>query len=311
MRDMRFAGILLLTLLSQTPDQPPLSSAAIRAAGHTYHLFCLREGEEIQASETGLCQKTDSGGVTHFEIRDEDGEAKFAQDAPAGKPLSYVAMVSIANAGKTLLDMDTSSDERPGGGPKSAHVNYYFDLSASGLVAFSPGVLGVDGFAKLDTGTALSRTFDTGFFQFSVLLGFNQLTHRIEIQPDQTVFSALSPPGRDKAGPSGAVGEVKLYASHDTASAETDLRIERGHVVAWWQSLNPVEKPAAGQVVTILAAWAPVSLRRADNAAEGVQMVYFDWNNLWLKIQVDERTGWIKGTSSFRAIGLTMGSAPR
>jgi hypothetical protein len=40
-------------------------------------------------------------------------------------------------------------------------------------------------------------------------------------------------------------------------------------------------------------------------------MVYFDWNNLWLKIQVDEHTGWIKGMSSFRAIGLTMGNAPR
>lgn len=308
---MPLAGILLLTLLSQTPDQPALSNATIRAAGHSYQLFCLREGEEIEASETGLCQKTDSGGVTHFEIHNEDGTVQFSQDAPDGKPFSYVAVVPIMGAARTLLDVDTSSDERPGGGPKSAHVNYYFEASASGLVAFSPGILGIDGFAKLDTGTALSRTFDTGFFQFSVLLGFNALTHRIEILPDQTVFSAPPPLGPEKAGPSGAAGEVKLYAGHDTASPKTDLRIERGHVVTWWESLNPVEKPAAGQVVTILAAWAPVSLRPADNAPDGVRMVYFDWNNLWLKIQVDERTGWIKGTSSFRAIGLTMGNAPR
>jgi len=308
---MPLAGILLLSLLWQTPDPPALSSATIRAAGHSYQLFCLREGEEIEASETGLCQRTDAGGVTHFEIRNEAGEAQFSQDAAAGKPFSYVAVVPIAGAARTLLDVDTSSDERPRGGPKSAHVNYYFELNGSGLVAFSPGILGVDGFAKLDSGTALSRTFDTGFFQFSVLLGFNALTHRVEILPDQTVFSALPPPGQGKAGPSGAAGEVKLYAGHDTSSPKTDLKIERGHVVTWWGSVSPIDKPAAGQLVTILAAWAPVSLRPADNAPEGVQMVYFDWNNLWLKIQVDQRTGWIKGTSSFRAIGLTMGNAPR
>jgi hypothetical protein len=305
---MPLAGILLLTLLWQTPDQTPLSTATIRVAGHSYQLFCLREGEEIEASETGLCQKTDAGGVTHFEIRNEDGDARFSRDAPAEKPFSYVAIASVGGAGKTILNVDTSSEDKPGGGPKSAHVNYYFDLNAAGLFAFSPGILGVDGFAKLDTGSALSRTFDTGFFQFSVLLGFNPLTHRIEILPDQTVFSALPPPGRDKAGTSGAAGALSLYASHDSASPKTDLRIERGHTVTWWESLNPVEKPAGGQVVTILAAWAPVSLRPADNAPDGVKMLYFDWNNLWLKIQVDERTGWIKGASSFRAVGLTMGN---
>jgi hypothetical protein len=38
-------------------------------------------------------------------------------------------------------------------------------------------------------------------------------------------------------------------------------------------------------------------------------MVYFDWNNLWLQIQVDDHTGWIRGSSSLRAIGLEMISA--
>jgi hypothetical protein len=306
---MLFAGIVLLTVLSQAPEQPPLSSATIRAGGHTYQLFCLHEGEEIQASETGICQKTESGGVLHFEIRNEDGDAQFSQDAPEGKSFTYVAVSSIGGAGRQILDVDTSQEEAPHGGPKAAHVNYYFELSASGLVAFSPPILGVDGFAQLNTGLALSRTFDTGFFQFSVLLGFNALTHRIEIMPDQSVFSALPPPGRDKQGPSGTAGEIKLYSSHDADAAKADIRIARGHVVAWWESLNPVEKPSTGQTVTILAAWAPASLKRADNAPDGIQMVYFDWNNLWLKIQVDEHTGWVKGTSSFRTIGLTMGNA--
>ena len=89
------------------------------------------------------------------------------------------------------------------------------------------------------------------------------------------------------------------------------IQIAPGHVVMWWQSLDPVEKPAAGQVVTILAAWAPASLKPADNAPEGVQMVYYDWNNLWLQIQVDNQTGWIRGTNSFRMIGLQMANAQR
>ena len=62
-------------------------------------------------------------------------------------------------------------------------------------------------------------------------------------------------------------------------------------------------------MVTILAAWAPASLKPADNAPDGVKMVYYDWNNLWLQIQVGDHTGWIKGAGSFRAIGLEMPSA--
>lgn len=307
---MPFAGILFLTVLLQAPEQAPLSSATVRASGHTYQLFCLREGEEIEASETGVCQKTESGGVRRFEIRNEDGKAEFSQDAPGGKSFTYVAISSIGGAGRQILDVDTSQEEAPGGGPKSGHVNAYFELSASGAVAFSPPLLGVDGYAQLSTGAALSRTFDTGYFQFSVLLGFNTLTHRIQIQPDQPAFSAFAPKGRDKPERSAAAGEIKLYGGHDSAGPKMDLRIQPGHSVAWWESLNPIEKPAGGQVVTILAAWAPASLRTADNAPDGVQMVYYDWNNLWLQIQVDGHTGWVKGTSSFRAIGLTMANAP-
>ena len=54
---------------------------------------------------------------------------------------------------------------------------------------------------------------------------------------------------------------------------------------------------------------APASLKPADNAPEGVQMVYYDINNLWLQIQVDGHTGWMKGASSFRIIGLEMAPA--
>jgi hypothetical protein len=307
---MAFAGFILLTLLAQAPERSPLSSATIHARGHDYQLFCLRQGEEIQESPTEVCEKKDSGEIQHFEIRNEDGDAKISQDAPEGKPFGYVALSLIPSAGREILDVDTSSDGVPGGGQRSAHVHSYFEVTASGPVPFSPALVGIDGFAQLNTGAALSRTFDAGFFQFSVLLGFDWLTHRIEIMPDQTVFSALPPPGREKAGPYAAAGEIKLYGSHDSASPKRDLKIERGHAVTWWQSLNPVEKQPSGQVVTILAAWAPVSLRPADNAPSGVQMVYYDWNNLWLQIEADEHTGWIKGTGSFRAIGLEMNKGP-
>src|SRR4029077_20531670 len=170
----------------------------------------------------------------------------------------------------------------------------------SGLVAFNPPLVGVDGFAHLANGLALSRTFNAGFFQFSVLLDFDVAAHRIEIMPDQIAFSALPPPGRDKSGPSSASGVLKIYNGHDSGTPPMDIRILPGHLVTWWQSLNPIERPISSQVVTILAAWAPASLRQADNAAEGVRMVYYDWNNLWLQIQVDGHTGWIRGTSSYR-----------
>lgn len=304
---MDFAGVLLFALLSQASGQSPLSSATIRAGGHTYQLYCAQQGELIRVSDTGVCQKTDSGGVQRFEIRNEDGEAQFFQDAPADNPFGYVAIFAFPNpGGREILEVDTSPGGASGGGPKSRHVSYFFDLSATGLIPFHPALVGIEGFAQLSSGVALSRTFDAGFFQFSVLLGFNTATHGIDILPGQTVFSALAPRGREKGGPSAASGTVKMYNSHDSSASAQDVRIARGHMVSWWESLTPAEKPASGQVVTILAAWAPASLRPADNALEGVEMVYYDWNNLWLQIQVDDHTGWIKGSSGFRTIGLEM-----
>jgi len=283
----------------------------VRAGGHSYQLFCNLQGELILLSETGLCEKTDSGGVERFEVRNEDGEVQFSQDAPAEKPFSYVGIFSATNAGREIFDVDTSHDEIENSAPKMAHLIYYFDPTPSGLVPFNPPLVGVDGFAHVRAGLALSRTFDAGFFQFSVLLGFNTATHRIEIMPDQIAFSALPPASRQKSGPSIASGGISIYNNHDSAAPKKTIQIAPGHVVMWWQSLDPVEKPAAGQVVTILAAWAPASLKPADNAPEGVQMVYYDWNNLWLQIQVDNQTGWIRGTNSFRMIGLQMANAQR
>jgi len=307
---MLFTSLILLTLLSQDPA-PSASSASVLAGGHAYQLFCSQEGELIRASETGQCEKTESGGVQRFEIRNEDGDAQFFQDAPAGNPYTYVETFSFANAGREIFYVSTSHDEIHGSGLKPGDVIYYFDPTPAGLVAFNPPLVGVDGFTQVSSGAALSRTFNAGFFQFSVLLGFNPATHRIDIMPDQIVYSALAPHGRQKSGPSAASGAVKLYSNHAAGPPKAEVRIVSGHTVTWWESLVPAEKPPTSQVVTILAAWAPASLKPADNAPDGVQMVYYDWNNLWLQIQVDEQTGWIKGTSSFRAIGLEMGNGQR
>ena len=307
---MTFASLVFFTLLSRVSVQTS-SSATVHASGHTYQLFCSQEGELIRASETGLCEKTESGGVQRFEVRNEDGETQFFQDAPAGNPFSYVGIFSVANAGREIFDVDTAHDEIHGNSPNPVHLIYYFDPTPAGLVPFNPPLVGVDGFAHLSTGIALSRTFNAGFFQFSVLLGFNVASHRIEIMPDQIAFSAFPPPGRQKSGTSPASGEIKVSSSHDSGASKTDIRIAPGHMVTWWQSPDPGEKPTAGQVVMILAAWAPASLKPADNAPDGVKMVYYDWNNLWLQIQVDGHTGWIKGTSSFRTIGLEMTNAQR
>ena len=307
---MPFASLILLTVLSQAPAQST-PNATVRAGGHTYQLFCAQEGELIRASETGLCEKTESGGVQRFEIRNDDGEVQFFQDAPDGNPFSYVGIFPFANAGKEIINIDTSHDEIHGSGTNPVHLIYYFDPTTSGLVPFNPPLVGVDGFAHLSTGIALSRTFDAGFFQFSVLLGFDTAGHRIDILPDQIAFSAIPPTARQKSGPSAASGEIKLYGNHDSGAPKADIRIAPGHTVTWWQSLLPGDKTTAGQVVMVLAAWAPASLKPADNAPEGVKMVYYDWNNLWLQIQVGDHTGWIRGTSSFRTIGLEMSNAQR
>jgi hypothetical protein len=307
---MLFTSLILLALLSQESAQSP-PAGMVQAGGHAYQLFCSQEGELIRASETGLCGKTESGGVQRFEIRNEDGDAQFSQDAPAGSPYTYVGIFSFANAGREILYVDTSHDETHGSGMKPADLVYYLDPAPSGLVAFNPPLVGVDGFAQVSAGVGLSKTFDAGFFQFSVLLSFNVATHRIDIMPDQLVYSALAPPGRQKSGPSAASGLIKLYSNHATGPPMAEVRIAPGHSVTWWESLDPAGKSPASQVVTILAAWAPASLKPADNAPDGVQMVYYDWNNLWLQIQVDDHTGWIKGTSSFRAIGLEIANAQR
>ena len=304
---MPFTSLVLLTLLPGVFQQAS-STATVQGGGHVYQLYCRQEDESILASETGLCEKTESAGLQRFEVRNESGDVQFFQDAPAGKPFSYVAIFSFANAGQEILDVDTSLDEIHGSGPKPTHVIYYFDPTPSGLVPFDPPLVDVDGFAQLSTGVALSRSFDSGFFQFSVLLDFNAVYHRIEIMPDQIAFSAFPPPGRQKSGTSPGSGDIKLYSSHDSAAPKADMRIAPGHTVVWWQSPGTGEKPA-GQVVTILAAWAPASLKPADNEPDGVKMVYYDPNDLWLQIQVDGHSGWIRGTSSFRTIGLEMMTA--
>lgn len=303
---MPFASLILLTILTRASVRSA-SSALVQAGGHTYELFCTQVGEVIRPSESGLCEKTESGGVERFEIRNEDGESQFFQDAPAGNSFGYVGIFSVSNAGREIFYVDTSDDNHRG--PNPLHLIYYLDPTPAGLVPFNPPLVGVDGFAHVGNGLALSRTFHAGFFQFSVLLDFDVATHRIEIMPDQIAFSALAPPGRDKSGPSSASGVLKIYSGHDRGAPQTDIRILPGHLVTWWQSLNPIERPISSQLVTILAAWAPASLRQADNAAEGVRMVYYDWNNLWLQVQVDGHTGWIRGTSSYRMIGLEMANA--
>src|SRR5216684_6676789 len=103
---MALTSLLLLALLSAAPAQTS-PSATIRAAGHTYQLFCTREGELIQASETGLCEKTDEGGIQHFEVRNENGEVQFSQDATDGNAFSFVAIFGVANAGREILDVET------------------------------------------------------------------------------------------------------------------------------------------------------------------------------------------------------------
>jgi hypothetical protein len=309
---MPFAIAVLLVVLSGVPKQT-ISTATVKASGHTYQLFCAQEGELILASDTGLCEKTESAGVQHIEIRNEAGDVQFSQDAPDGDAFKSVGIFSFANAGKEIIDVDSSHDVTASSSPRPVHVIYYFDPTAAGLVPFNPPLVDIDGFAQLPTGVALSRTFDAGFVQFSVLLDFNLLTHRIEIMPDQPAFSALPPRSRQKPGASSSPGsgELKLFANHDVAAPKTEIKLVPGHAVKWWQAPEMDDGPSAGQVVTILAAWAPASLRPADNAPEGVKMVYYDWNNLWLQIQVDQQTGWIKGVSSFRLIGLEMTSTRR
>ena len=304
---MSIASLVLLAFLSRISAQDA-STAAVKAGGHSYQLFCAHAGEDPAASETGICDKNEAGGVQRFEIRNETGEVQFSQDAPAGNLFTYVGIFAFANAGREILDVETSHEEAAGGA-KSAHLIYYFDPAPSGLIAFNPPLVGVDGFAHVDTGLALSRTFDTGFFQFSVLLGFDWGGHRIEIMPGQIAFSAFPPTSRKKLGPASGAGSVKLYSNHDSAAAKLDVSIAPGHAIAWWQAPDIAEKTPDGQMVTILAAWAPASLKPADNAPDGVKMVYYDWNNLWLQIQVNDHTGWIKGAGSFRAIGLEMPSA--
>ena len=303
---MAFTTLVFLALLSTAPAQTA-PSATVMAGGHAYQLFCTQAGELMVESETGLCEKTEAGGVQHFEVRNEDGEVQFSQDAPEGKPFTYVAIFGVANAGREVLDVDTAQDDNPAGGSKANHLIYYFDPGPSHLIPFDPPMVGVDGFAHVDQGLALSRTFDAGYFQFSLLLGFNMGTHRIEIMPDQSAFSALPPPGRQKSGPAGGSGELKLYSSHDVGAVKTPVQIKPGHAIDWWQAPGLGGKAGASQVVTILSAWAPASLKPADNAPDGVKMVYFDWNNLWLQIEVDDHMGWIKGSASFRMIGLQMG----
>jgi hypothetical protein len=307
---MAFMSLVLLAFLLGSSPQAP-STAAVRGSGHIYRLFCAQAGELIVASETGVCEKTEAGGVQRFEVRNEAGDVQFFQDAPEENPFSYVGIFSFANGDGEILDIDTSHGEIQSSGPKPEHLIYYFEPTASGLVPFNPPLAGIDGFAQLGSGKALSRTFNTGFFQFSVLLDFDITAHRIEIMSDQPAFSAFPPPGPRKSGLSATSGEIKLYGSHNIASPKIDIRIARGHAVEWWQSPSTGDKPAATQTVTILAAWAPTSLKPADNAPEGVKMVYFDWNNLWLQIQVDDHTGWIRGSSSLRTIGLEMVSAQR
>lgn len=307
---MPSAILFLLSAVFGFPLQS-LPGASVKAGGHTYQLFCAQQGELMVASETGICDQTESGGVQRFEVRNEAGDVQFAQDAPDGHSFTYVAIFRFANAGEEILDVDTSQDDLNSADPKPVHVLFYFQAASSGLVTFSPALTGIDGFTQIPGGVALSQTFNAGLAQFSVLLTCNSATHRIEVMPDQPAFPAFPPRGRQRTGPSAGAGEIHMYSAHDSASNKTDVKIAAGHAVKWWQAPDMDGKPATGQVVTILAAWAPVSLKPADNQPAEVKMVYFDSNNLWLQIEVDGHTGWVRGVANFRMIGLEMAGTQR
>ena len=159
---MPIANLVLLALLSGISAQDA-SSAAVKAGGHTYQLFCAQAGEDPAASETGICEKTEAGGVQRFEVRNETGDVQFTQDAPAGNPFTYVGIFAFANAGREILDVETSHEENAAGA-KSAHLIYYFDPAPSGLIAFSPPLVGADGFAHVDTGAGAFANFRTPAF---------------------------------------------------------------------------------------------------------------------------------------------------
>ncbi len=154
---------------------------------------------------------------------------------------------------------------------------------------------------------AYANFLRTGYFRFLVPLEYDFDRHQTVLMPMpmQNAFAVAPPKVRDVPKRLATSAELKLYSEHKTSASSSNVTVRAGMLLTWYQSV-PDEKLPANQLVEIMAAWAPISLKGSKDGREGLQVVSFDKNDVWLQVQMTGRTGWIHGDASFRAIGLPL-----
>jgi hypothetical protein len=128
---------------------------------------------------------------------------------------------------------------------------------------------------------ALGCEFDAGYFRFTAELEFDWDRHQIVPVPTGgRVFHVGG--SSEEISKAATVSTLHVYRDRDENAPQFTIRI------------------AHGQATRLLAAWVPVLLRTSD----GVAIASYDADKLWLQIELKNKTRWIRGDESFRAIGL-------
>jgi hypothetical protein len=286
MHAMFAATLLFAAALQQCGRYSGPADGTIHVCGHSYKLVCTRSGSpsECTASAVGPAE------VDHFEVRDEQGRVVFER---SGSREQLFTGIGVSASGypdhPQLFTVSVERQTRANDRVSSISYTYYFDATPSGLTAFQPALSCGEGTGTMLSnqnlwppgGMAVGCELDAGYFRFTAELVFDWDSHRIVPTPT--------------AGRTFHVGSSAELSAK--ATAVSTLRVYRDHDKNAPQATIPI---ARGQATRLGAAWVPILLRTSGDVA----IATYDPEELWLQLKLKDRTGWIRGSESFRDVGL-------
>ncbi len=281
------ATLFIAAVLWQCSPYTGPSDGAIHICGHAYKLTCTRSGSPSDCIGSAL----GPAEVDRFEVRDEQGRVVVEKSVSGDQVFTNVGVSSTGYPDHPqLFAVSVQRQANTSGRASSISYTYYFHATPPGLAAFQPAALSCgEGTEKMlgnldewpPGGMALGCQFDAGYFRFTSELEFDWDRH--QIVPASTGGGVFLAGGSgDSPARAATVSTLRVYRNHDKNAAQFTIRLARG------------------QATRLLAAWAPVVLR----ASGDVGIVSYDPDEVWLHVGLKNRTGWIRGDKSFRAIGL-------
>jgi len=258
------------------------TDGTIHACSHAYRLICTRSGAPTDCTGT---QAFGPAVVDRFQILDETGHVIFERSSLGQELFTGIVSAEMGYPGSELFMVGVSVTDKRKGRSSSRSYSYDFAVTPAGLELFSPATDCGEGEGRLLSNPGISRgcEFNTGYFRFIATLTYDSAHRQIELQPKPSGFPVFfADGGQPPQSTAVRSTQIRGYSDHDQLAPSS------------------TEVVRQGQLIGLRAAWSPISL---DTSA-GIAVVRYDPGDLWLQIELNGRTSWIRGDRDFQAIGL-------